>query len=195
MKKTIKIICILCISSLFAIQVNAQSQIFLKGDQVAGVGIGIGGNLYSGWGYSSGLTRIPAISVIYEKCVKDNLFDEKSSFGIGGMLGYASASYKPNYGYGYNWGWRSTSIIIGARGALHYALVDKLDTYTSLTVGFRIHTFKWTDAGHTDSGYGNSGITSFWNIGARYFVTNNLAVFGELGYGFAILNLGATLKF
>jgi hypothetical protein len=194
MKKTIKTISTLCIGIMFATQVQSQTQIFVKGDQVAGIGIGFGGNLYSyGYGYSSGITRIPAISVVYENCVKDNLFDEKSSFGIGGMVGYSSAKYDGGYGYG----WRSTNFIIGVRGALHYALVNKLDTYTSLMVGFRINSWKWNDGylGGSSTGHGGNSLTTFWNVGARYYVTNNLAVYGELGYGIAILNLGITLKF
>src|SRR3546814_17875655 len=64
---------------------DLQEQTFQHQDQVVALGIGLGGNLYSG-GYGSGFSRTPAISLTYENCVKDNLFDENSSLGIGGLL-------------------------------------------------------------------------------------------------------------
>lgn len=182
----------LCIS-LFTVHVSAQMPTFVKGDNVAGLGIGIGGSLYSGLGFNSGVSRIPAISVFYESCIRDNLWDEKSSLGIGGVIGFASAKMSTSRdGYG----WKCNNFIIGARGTLHYAFVDKLDTYTSLMLGFNAVSWKWT--GEYYGGYGSSaaasGLTLLWNIGARYYFTDNLAAFAELGYGFAILNLGVALK-
>lgn len=34
---------------------------------------------------------IPPLSASFEYCVKDNLFDENSSLGIGGYLAYSSS--------------------------------------------------------------------------------------------------------
>ena len=188
-----KVILILCISSWLAVQVSAQTPTFVKGDNVAGAAIGIGGSLYSGYSYGSNLTRMPAISVFYENCVKDNLWDEKSSLGVGGVLGFARAKYDYSAS---DWGWKSTNFIIGARGTLHYALVDKLDTYTSLMLGFNAVSWKWTGDYYGNGGSSAvSGLTMLWNIGARYYFSDNFAAFAELGYGFAILNLGVAMKF
>jgi hypothetical protein len=195
MKKVVLSFCMLCVSILFAAQISAQTSTFTKGDQVAGIGIGIGGSLYSGFSYGSNINRIPAISVFYENCIKDNLWDEKSSLGIGGVLGFAHAKYNSGRD---NWGWKCTNFIIGFRGSLHYAFVDKLDTYTSLMLGFNAVTWKWT--GDYYDGYGRgsaagSSMHMLWNVGARYYFTDAFAAFAELGYGFAILNLGVALKF
>jgi len=193
MKKRLLCISMLCISSFFTVQVSAQTPTFVKGDHVAGAAIGIGGSLYSGYSYGSGLTRMPAISVFYEHCIMDNLWDEKSSIGVGGVFGFAQAKY---YHSANGWGWRSTNFIIGARGALHYALVDRLDTYTGLMLGFNAVSWKWRGDYHGyGSGKGSSGITMLWNLGARYYFTDNIAAFAEIGYGFAILNLGVAMKF
>ncbi len=174
------------VACLAALNVSAQKTSFAQKDNVVGVGIGFGGNMYAGY-YGSGIKRIPAISAYYEHCVKDNLWDEKSSIGVGGLLGYASA--KTDY-------WKSSNIIIGARGALHYAFLDKLDTYTGLMLGYDIVSFKWEDDLWNNYASGAaSGFTWSWFVGARYYFTDSFAAFAELGYGVAILNLGVSFKF
>ncbi|MDR2937852.1 MAG: hypothetical protein LBU92_02800 [Prevotellaceae bacterium] len=194
MKKAIILIAAVFFGAAVA---TAQEQTFTKGTNIGGIGIGFGGNLYSGLS-GSGVSKIPAITAFYERGVKDQLFDEKSSLGIGGVLGYKHAKYEENLGWLGNFGWKSTSIIIGARGTLHYALIDKFDTYTSLTLGYNIVSWKWLDdstGGLSSTAAAASGFTWTWNIGARYFVTEQIAAFAELGYGFSVLNLGAVYKF
>ena len=168
---------------------NAQSPSFVKGDNVVGLGIGFGGNLYTGSGYKN---KMPAISVYYENCIKDNLWDDKSSIGVGGMLGYTSAKWEYM-----NYGWKYTNFIIGARGTLHYEFVDKLDTYTGMMMGYNIVSSK--KIGDHPAGWGGnenaSAMTWSWFLGARYYFTNNIAVFSELGYGVAVFNVGVSIKF
>ena len=184
MKKVVISFCVLCVS-FFATQVLAQTPSFVQGDNVVGVSIGFGG-YFSGVFYSgSEISRMPAISLYYENCVKDNLFNEKSSLGIGGMLGYTSAKWS-DY-------WKVSHTTIGARGALHYAFVDKLDTYTGLMLGYNI--VKWKYYNWESGGTGSSGLAYSWFLGARYYFTDNLAAFAELGYGVAIFNIGVAFKF
>ena len=174
----------LCIG-MFAVQVSGQTPSFVKGDQVAGISIGFGG-YYSGALYSgSGVSRVPAITLYYENCVKDNLFNEKSSLGIGGTLGYTSIKVSNVL--------KQSNIVIGARGALHYAFVDKLDTYTGLMLGYQIVNTKWD--GYDLGGATGSGLVGSWFLGARYYFTGTLAGFAEIGYGVAIFNIGLALKF
>ena len=47
------------------------------------------------------------------------------------------------------WGWKYSNIIIGARGNFHYPLMNKLDTYTGLLLGYNVSSFKrvWNRAG------------------------------------------------
>ena len=170
-----------------SLAVNAQTPTLDKGDNILGFGIGIGGNLYTGSSYTS---KVPAISMHYEYCVLGSLWDDKSSLGVGGMIGYTSAKWEYM-----SWGWKYSSIIIGARGALHYAFVDKLDTYAGLMVGYNVVTSK--AIGTSNDLYkasGSAGCSSFF-VGGRYYFTDSFAAFAELGYGIAILNLGISFKF
>src|SRR5690606_13095724 len=127
MKKPV-IICSIFLAMLLGVWMKAaaQERTFLQQDRVIGLSIGLGGTLYSG--YDSGFSRTPAISLSYEHCVKDNLFDENSALGIGGMLGFASAKYSAP---GDSWSWKSTNFILGGRGALHYQFIT---TWTPIRV-------------------------------------------------------------
>ena len=166
---------------------NAQTPSFVKGDNVAGVSIGFGG-YYSGTFYKgSGISRMPFIAAYYENCVKDNLWDDKSSLGIGGMVGYTQIKIADWY--------TVSDLILGVRGALHYAFVDKLDTYTGLMLGYDIYNIKWADGSTTHIGEGTSGLAISWFLGARYYFTDNFAAFAELGYGVAVINFGVSIKF
>ncbi|HKK40813.1 MAG TPA: hypothetical protein VJ963_00295 [Bacteroidales bacterium] len=183
-KNLILIIAFLCIAS------GAMAQnTFLKGDKVLNLGLGIGSTLYSGSYYTG---KTPPISASYEVGVKDELFDSKSSLGIGGYVGYTAAKWEYD-----NWGWKYSSFILGVRGILHYQLVDKFDTYTGLMLGYNIVTSK--EFGTAVYGYdyssSSSGIAYSWFLGGRYYFNDKFAGMVELGYGIAYLNLGVSVKF
>jgi len=179
----------LAICAIVGVTASAQQPTFWNKDNVVNIGVGLGGNLYSG-SYYSGASRLPFISASFEHCLLDNLFDSKSSLGIGGILGYTQAKWDGDY-----WGYKSSNIIIGARGALHYALVDKLDTYAGFTLGYNIVSWKWTGTGHGDSGSAKSNVTYGFYAGARYYFTDAIGAFAEVGYGYTILTLGLSFKF
>lgn len=189
MKKLVITCAILCVL-LTGISTGAaaQEQTFVHQNKVVALGIGLGGTLYSGYG--SGFSRTPAISLTYESCVKDNLFDENSSLGVGGLLGFASAKYTAP---GDDWSWKSTNFILGARGALHYQFIDNFDTYTGLMLGYNIVSTKYT--GNVSSGASGGGFAWAWYLGGRYYFNDSMAAFAELGYGIAVLNLGVALRF
>ncbi|MEM7373563.1 MAG: hypothetical protein AAF587_33370 [Bacteroidota bacterium] len=122
-------------------------------------------------------------------------------FGVGPFVGVARYSY--NYiGSRYRWNF----VNFGGRGDFHYLPLleellekdlptEKLDLYLAAMLGFRIANFSSND-GFT------GGINTFGNgvflstaVGARYYFTDNIAVFGELGYIlFGVLNAGVTIK-
>lgn len=159
--------------------VSAQEEAFNKGDKVAQLGIGIGS--YISWsGYSN---KVPPISGSFEYGILD-LFNGKGGIGVGGYLAYTSFGSKG----GNNWG--ISDLIIGPRGLFHYQFVEKLDTYAGLMLGYDIVSYS-----HADANLSGSGFISSWFIGARYYFTNDIAVFGELGYGIAPLELGIAYKF
>lgn len=171
-------------------QLHAQESTFKKGDKVINLGIGLGSTLYTGTGYKMG---IPPISGSLEIGIV-NLLNDKASIGVGGYVVYSSHKYSYSY-FIYTDAWTYSNFIIGARGAFHYALVNKLDTYAGLILGFNIASAKWTGTGTETTHSSSGGLVSSEFIGARYFISNNFAVMAELGYGITYLNLGIALKF
>ena len=183
------------IGLLAAVQVSAQESIFRKGDNVVSLGVGFAGNLYSGYsdGYGS-FRQTPTFTLSYERCIIDNLFNEQSSLGIGGLVGYSSA--KKDYSSLVEVGWTSTDIVIGARGALHYTFVEKFDTYAGVIMGYNINTWTERVVGHSSSKTSDSsGMVYNTFVGGRYYLSDAFAAFAEFGYGYNTINVGLSLRF
>ena len=161
----IKIFVTILFCAVFSMGINAQNT-FSKGDKVVNLGIGVGGTF-------TGYTSAIPISGSYELGIKDNLFDDKSSLGVGAYVGFAST-----VGY--------TFVYPGVKGALHYQLADKLDTYAGLMVALRM----WSGYGYSYTDF----IVPFF-IGGRYYFTDKIGAFAELGHGIAYLQLGVSIKF
>ena len=167
-------------------QLSAQESTFQKGNKVLNLGIGLGGR----WSGSYMKTSVPPISASLEFGVKDGVL-EKGSIGVGPYLAYASHKWEYS-GYG----WKVTDIIIGARGSFHYPLVNKLDTYTGLLLGYDISTeSEFGNATGYDFGSSYGGFSYAWFVGGRYFFSDSFAAMAELGVGITYLNLGIALKF
>lgn len=174
--------------AILTMQLSAQENLLTKGERVLNVGIGFGSTLYNGSGYNS---TVPPISASFEVGVKDDVLDV-GSIGVGGYLGYSA--YKWEYA---GWGHKFSDFILGVRGTFHYPLVEKLDTYTGLMLGYEIISSK--DFGTIDPlydpDYSTSGVAWSWYAGGRYYFNDNFAVMAELGYGIAYLNIGIAYKF
>ncbi len=172
---------------------SAWSQTFEKGTKVASLGIGIGSSLGS-FDYSS---QIPGISVMYEQGIAEA--GNVGIIGVGGYVGYKSFSFESNSGtFESKSNWNYT--IIGIRGALHFTGInaENLDLYGGLMASYNLLNYSYEDNSGFNTGnkgnFGNSaGLTLF--VGARYYFSDNLGGFAELGYGVAYLNLGIALKF
>jgi hypothetical protein len=169
-------------------QLSAQESTFSKGDKVLNLGIGFGSGLYSGTYYK---TSVPPISASFEVGVKDGVLD-KGSIGVGGYLAYSSHKWEYS-----GWGWKYSNIFIAARGTFHYPLVNKLDTYTGLALGYNIaHSSEY---GNSIPGYDynatSGGLLYAWFVGGRYYFSDKFAAMAELGVGIVYLNLGIALKF
>jgi len=177
-----KLLLTLMACALIGLSASAQQPTFLKGDNVANVGVGFLGSYY-GIGAWGGGTKLPLLSVSFEHCIIDNLFNEKSSLGVGGFIGYTHYKYSD---------WRLSYIPVGAKGALHYALVDNLDTYAGAFMGYVI-------CNSNDNFVNPSGrFSSTVFAGARYYFNDAIAAFGEVNLGYSALslvNLGISFKF
>jgi hypothetical protein len=164
-------------------QLTAQEPTFSKGDKVLNLGIGLGSIYYSGFGYRS---QVPPVSVSFEAGIVDNIAD-KGVIGVGGYLGFLSYNYSNDY--------RTSDLLIGVRGNFHYPLIEKLDTYTGLMLGYDIVSY--TNLSGYNGLYAGSAsrLVGAWFLGGRYYFSNSFAVMAEFGYGVTYLNLGVALKF
>ncbi len=173
---------------LMAAGLMAQTSVFNKGDKVVNAGIGFGSTLYTGTAYG---TKIPPVSVSLEYGLLDDLFDvDDLNLGVGGYFGYTSYKWELSQS-----GWNYSSVILGARGVLHYPLVDNLDTYAGLMLGFNVVSS--SSFGNVGPGYSAAGSKPVFSsyVGARYYFSDSFAGMMELGYGIAWINLGIAFKF
>jgi hypothetical protein len=185
---TMKKLILLFVAVVFSVtQMLAQESTFAKGDKVLNLAIGFGGR----WSGTYMKTSVPPISASFEVGVKDGVL-EKGSIGVGGYLAYASHKWEYS-----GWGWKISDILIGVRGTFHYPLVNKLDTYTGLMIGYDISSE--SEYGNSIPGYDYSssygGLTYAWFVGGRYYFSEKFAGLAELGVGITYLNLGVALKF
>lgn len=186
MKKLFAILLSATLFSTLSVAQNTEAT-FAKGDNVIGVGIGIGGV----YGFSSPSAQSPVFGVQYDRAIIPLKFG--AVIGVGGFLGYKTYSYK-YYGYKDVW----NIFIIGARGTFHYDLfnVENLDTYGGMMVAF--HAVNSHDNIPDEYGYKrdyNSAAYASIYAGAKYYFTPAFGAFAEVGYGVSWLTVGAAFKF
>lgn len=168
---------------------KAGDKPFDVGTNALNLGVGLGNRyalVYSG----SGASSTPALSISYERGVK-----ELGNFvlGVGLFAGYQGSSYEYSF-LTTSYKQSTTDVIINLRGALHYAVSDQLDAYGGLGIGYRSLSFKSEPASVIDlSVSGSSGLALF--AGARYFFTDAIGAFAELGYDQTYLKAGLSFKF
>ena len=168
-------------------RLEGQKPEFAKGSRVFNLGLGIGTNLYRETYYN---TMIPPVSVSFEIGATDHIL-EKGVIGVGGYLGASTYKYKFS-----NNGWNITDFIIGVRGNFHYPLLDNLDTYTGIMIGYGIVGIEYFGSYDENDYTGSSGgIQWAWFIGGRYYFRENWAAMLELGYGVSYLNIGIAWRF
>ncbi len=166
---------------------QAQESMFNLGDKVVSLGVGFGSTLYTGTYYTSG---VPPVSIAYEQAIKDEIL-EKGVIGVGGWLGYTS--YKYDY---LGWGYKYSNFIFGVTGTFHYPLVDKLDTYVGIGLGYNIASAKEFGSypGGWDYNSTSGGIVFAGMIGARYYFVEKFAVFAQAGYGISYFTVGVSIR-
>jgi hypothetical protein len=168
-------------------------KVLINGDMILNIGIGLGGKIPYG---SSNKITVPPFPISFEYLVNDNLFEGKGAFGCGIFIGY-SASKQPEH-----WTYSKvidSRLIIGARGYMHYTLMDKLDTYSGILLGYKSDKTKYKESNNPeyspDSKAADGGATANIFVGGRYFFNSKIAGMAELGWGVSILTLGIAAKF
>lgn len=185
---------------VLAATITAHAQSFEQGTNVLGVGVGLGGNY--GIGYSgSGVSQTPAIALHFDHGMGEL---GPGIWGLGGFVGYKSYKYEydniffnGNYRSSYKW----TYLVVGARGTWHYNEWhenDKLDTYGGLMLAYRAASYKdetkYPQGIVASSADTYSGISFTGLVGARYYFTDKIGAYLEVGYGVSVLQLGLAVK-
>ena len=187
------IVLVVAVAIITSAQSSVKAQAFQNGDMVANIGAGFGW-----YGYGYGATSLPALSLSIEKGIKD--IENIGPLSIGGIVGFKHASYAWSSVYDYSW----NDFIVAARGAIHYDLLknEKVDTYGGVAIGLRAQSYShysWVPPYGIDDYEKRTSTTihplfAFY-LGGRYYLTDNLAAFGELGYGLGYLTIGISYKF
>ena len=149
-----------------------------KGDVLLNAGIGLG------YYYAGGVPLLLSGEFVVSDVIS-----------VGPYLGYTSYHY--NYGFG-GYKYRYTFLDIGVRASYHFSKLfeinnEKVDVYGGAFLGFLVSKY----SGDTFSGYDNpygGGLRLGIHAGARYFFSEKVAGYAELGYGIAPLALGVTFK-
>lgn len=158
---------------LFAISISSSAQSFQQGDKLLNIGVG----------FSSGLAgmSIPPVSASYEVGITDNI-----SVGAYGGLYSISSSVA---------GFKSSTMSIAAlgRAAYHHDFgVENLDTYAGLMAGAGITLLNSNIPALDNSTNVGFGWGAF--LGARYYFTQSMSAFTELGAGFTNVTVGISFK-
>ncbi len=175
-----------------ALAVNAQT--VQQGDILINGGLGVAS-------YDTDNLDFPALAISADYLAQDQLFDEHSSLSMGAYLGYHHQSVKNVYASD-----KTSTLILGVRSDVHYDFLDRLDTYAGLMLAYKHQSFSnERKVGATlpggivlPAGSDSSSDGKFLlgiHVGARYFFTENLGAFAEVGYGVSPLEIGVTYKF
>ncbi|WP_114779210.1 hypothetical protein [Botryobacter ruber] len=172
---------LLGVTALFSVS-QAQDQTTAK-DKYLNAGVGLAA-------YTAG--GVP-VGASFEIGIKENI-------SVGGFVDYARYGYRSG---GYKWNYNF--LYFGARGSYHLSDVlaalelgngnSKFDPYGGLSVGLR--TVSYNDNTGSDISYNHYGNGMFvgFHAGTRYFFTEKIGGFAEVGYGVSALKLGVTAKF
>jgi len=161
---------ILCLGLVVLGQSNASAQSFQEGDLVLDAGVGLGSTYsWNGLGLPLGASLEYGVTQL-----------ETGAIGVGGNLGFVSGN--------------GLSIFyIGGRGSHHFNELlqvedDNVDLYGGIGIYYRNFNY---------SGFGsfNSGIVGSFHLGGRYYFSDNIGGFAEIGNNWAWLNAGVTVKF
>ncbi len=147
--------------------VNAQS--FNEGTSVLQAGIGFGGAFGT------------PITLGYEYGVTEKI-------GVGLSVGYGSKT-QSFFGGDYKY----TNILVGLKGNYHFYTTDVVDVYGGAILGYNNQSVTTTFTG-PGAQVAASKVLLGAQLGGRYYFTESLGAFAELGFGLANFNVGLAYK-
>jgi hypothetical protein len=191
--------------SLLSLSMFANGQSYKKGQVDLSLGVGFGATFIS----SEFSTTSTPISASLDFGLSDRV-------SIGGYFSLIKAEWKMtgtdvcnsgngngNYSFTYvdTYIWKYS--IAGLRAAYHFTPQnEKLDTYGGIMLGnnFASSSFSSVTNPYCDkhdvifTGKNYGGLIAAAFLGARYRFSNNIGVYGELGYGVTYLNIGLNFR-
>lgn len=190
---------LLAASLLAAASLSAQISV---GEHIVSGNVGIG-NIVYGSDYDS---KFPPITASYEYGLLEDAFQVSGlSVGVGGQLSYTGAKDTFYYDNMKPFGYKYSSIIVAAKAYFHYDImslmglpVDNLDTYATFALGYNIATGRqYGDWGLIEDNtmVSAGGLVYGFQIGARYWFSQNMAANAEIGMGLSLLTLGLCYSF
>lgn len=178
--KKIAFVCFLAALFTFSFH-TAEAQTYEKGSKVLNVGLGIGG-----W-YGGFIT--PGVSASFEVgAFETGTF---GVIGIGGYTGFRVAKDDLFIGGDVSY----THFVVAPRATYHFVIipVENLDVYAAAQVILAFETINYDDDFFDDT---NSLIVYPGVVaGVRYYFSDSMAVFGELGYNLNYLTAGIAFDF
>lgn len=171
-----------------------MAQPFAEGAQAVNLGLGFGQTLFVGSGYGF---SFPGIMASYEYGLKEIPMGPHLNgvISVGGFAGWLQNTYKYQFWVDdvrliYN------SFLFSARGNYHFIFHEKIDTYAGITLGYSVINSKYK-GGSIPAGQFTPQTGSFQGggyIGGRYYFSDYLAVYAELGWMLAVLQVGVTYR-
>jgi hypothetical protein len=169
------------------------AQNFEKSSHAINIGLGIG-NTGSFGSYYSGF--LPSASASYEYGIVEIPMGSEMTgiIGAGGYMGWSLSKYAyDTYGDDY---YLSTDFIIAVRGNYHFIFHDQFDPYAGIAIGADIQTAKWKgDSNDPGADFAETTPYAGAYAGARWYFTDNFAVYAEVGWLISVLNGGVCFTF
>jgi hypothetical protein len=176
------LLAVLIAGSVSALDWESYPDAVKPGNWVINAGIGFGTPL-------AGSVTIPPLTVIVDYMLPLGGLP----FSVGGQFGFTASEWKfPGYSYEY------TGLVFAGRFGYHpnFELGIPLDLYAVLSLGFYSYGGKYKGTGGSTSVVDYS--TFLWgiDIGGRWFFTDTIGAFLEVGYNrFAYVTGGISFKF
>lgn len=124
---------------------------------------------------------------------------EPGKYGAGIISGGLGADYYTwSFDYGRTLGSYKYSVLpLQAFSNYHFVIASnkKIDPYLGVALVYSIVNASWNGPGTGSAGAEASSLAFAGQGGARYFVSDKLAVQGQVGFGYGTLGLGATWRF
>lgn len=116
---------------------------------------------------------------------------------------YEETTYDPVTGYAngtatYEEGFKGSSFVVLARMNYHFGTTDKLDPYWGFGAGYNANGFKYYNTNPNsieDIKLAGLPIGFESTVGMRYYFTDNIGAYMELGWGKSLLQAGLAAKF